>query len=88
MTGDLTKEEDVNKIVDAVLQKFGTLHVLVSTGGWLEHDVGPRDIVHRALLLWKDKPVGNKRNRRLADLRPPQESFCVRAQQIRNGVTM
>ena len=29
MTGDLTKEEDVNRIVDAVLAKFGTLHVLV-----------------------------------------------------------
>ena len=28
--GDLTKEEDVKTIVDSVIAKFGTIHILVS----------------------------------------------------------
>ena len=27
--GDLTREEDANKVVDAAVEKFGTIHILV-----------------------------------------------------------
>ena len=55
--GDLTREEDANKVVDAAVEKFGTIHILVRMAAIAVVYRNPITPLNSLLLPWKPVAV-------------------------------